>query len=219
MTRTTPNELSGWTRHGAWVHALAWTFASLLYWLNQTQVTGRPRDGPCIYAVNHVSFTDVYLVGRVLVRIRQPLYYVAKRELASAPVFGWLFRQLGTIFVDRDNPDRVTLVQCIEAAKHGPLFIFPEGTRSKSLVLGEGKAGVGIIARRAGVPVIAVTVNGTQLPMWKLVFGWLVPAWRIRIAIGEPYRPAPGERAKEIADQIMRRIAAPLPPERRGVYG
>jgi len=207
-----------WTRAGPYVHATVWLLAALLRTFNRTRVTGQNITGPRIYAVNHLAFTDIYLIGCCLVRMREPIRYVAKKELATAPFFGWVYRQLATIFVDRDHPERATIEESIVAAQHGALLIFPEGTRSRNRILGEGKAGVGVIAKRALVPVVPVSVVGTEHAVAKLLFGWLVPSWRVHVHIGVPYHPTPAERSKDVADRIMRDIAQHLPPDRRGRY-
>ena len=37
-----------------------------------------PHDGPVIFAANHRSFLDPFVIGTI---IRRPIYYVAKKEL------------------------------------------------------------------------------------------------------------------------------------------
>ena len=41
------------------------------------------------------------------------------------------------------------------------LLVFPEGTRSRGITMGEFKAGAFKLATKPGVPIIPVTINGT----------------------------------------------------------
>lgn len=204
-----------WTRL---FYVVLWWLSTLLYLLNRPCVRGRPPSGPRIYAANHVSYADVYLVSRALVRGFEPLWFLAKKELREAPIVGAITRNSYTIFIDRDQPEKAAIEATVRAAREAPVVIFPEGTRSRTLELQEGKAGLGLIARLARVPVVPVAITGTERPLWQLALGRLHPAWRVRIVIGEPWLPPRGARPHEITDTIMRRIAAALPPDRRGAY-
>ncbi len=103
------------------------------------------------------------------------------------------------------------------------LCIFPEGTRSPTGALIEGKTGAAFLALAAGVPVVPCAITGAE----KL--GWAIRRLR-RIKLTVTYGPAfrlsqPGERARRDEQglqaatiEIMCRIAALLPPEQRGAY-
>lgn len=201
------------------VFLLLWSFASLVYLLNRPRVRGRLPTGPRLYAANHTSYADVYLASRALIRGLEPIWFLAKRELRDTPILGPLLSNTYIVFVDRDHPERAALEATVRAAQSGAVVIFPEGTRGKTTVLQEGKAGLGLVARLARVPVVPVSITGTRRPLWQLLLGRLNPAWRVDVVLGEPYLPPRGARAHEITDTIMRRIAAELPPERRGMYG
>ena len=77
---------------------------------------------------NHLSYLDVVVLSSI-----GPCVFVAKRDVAAWPLFGWLARAAGTIFVDRERrlatADVVDLVR--EAVAGGSLVVlFPEGTSS-----------------------------------------------------------------------------------------
>ena len=85
-----------------------------------------PRSG--LLVCNHLSYLDVIVLSSA-----QPCVFVAKRDVAAWPLFGWLARAAGTIFVDRErrlaSADVVDLVR--EAVAGGSLVVlFPEGTSS-----------------------------------------------------------------------------------------
>jgi 1-acyl-sn-glycerol-3-phosphate acyltransferase len=132
---------------------------------------------------------------------------------------GWLVRFLSAFPVKRGEGDRHALRAADEQLKQGKIFIiFPEGTRSKTRTMTKGYAGIGMIALRAGAPVIPVAIWGSENGLKK--FGA-----QITISYGEPLVLKPKgtkitrKDVQESTDEVMRRIAAMLPASYRGVYG
>jgi 1-acyl-sn-glycerol-3-phosphate acyltransferase len=80
---------------------------------------------------NHISWLDIHVINALF-----PIRFVAKKEVATWPVFGWFAKKLNTLFIDRqkighsrDVSDQMTL-----ALKAGDrICIFPEGTSSDGL--------------------------------------------------------------------------------------
>ena len=76
---------------------------------------------------NHLSYLDVLVLSSI-----RPCVFVAKRDVAAWPLFGWLARAAGTIFVDRkhrlSSPAVVGLVR--DAIAGGSVVVLPEGTSS-----------------------------------------------------------------------------------------
>lgn len=173
-----------------------------------------PRKGPYILAPNHLSWTDIplaaaYVPGKVV--------YMAKEEYFSSRL-AWLVRFLGAFPVKRGEGDRQALRTAEEQLKKGSvLVLFPEGTRSKTRTLAKGHAGLGMIALRAGVPVIPVAIWGSENALKK--FG--TP---ITVSYGTPmtFKPKGNKVTREDIDNatesVMHAIAAMLPPVYRGVY-
>ena len=63
-----------------------------------------PAEGPVIFAANHRSFLDPFVIATMS---RRPLYYVAKKELFCQPVaVAWFLNALGAFPIDRGNGDR-----------------------------------------------------------------------------------------------------------------
>jgi 1-acyl-sn-glycerol-3-phosphate acyltransferase len=90
--------------------------------------TGRPAGGVCVVAANHISYLDIVVLGS-LYRTQ----FVAKSEIRSWPLFGWISRAAGTLFVDRASPrDAVRAIRRIEGylAAGVPVTLFPEGGTS-----------------------------------------------------------------------------------------
>ena len=85
-----------------------------------------PRSG--LLVCNHLSYLDVLALSSI-----QPCVFVAKREVAGWPFFGWLARSAGTIFVDREHRFSSTAVIDLvhDAIRGGSVVVlFPEGTSS-----------------------------------------------------------------------------------------
>ena len=93
---------------GRWIRRIAgWIPAALGMKLT---VKGRVPDEPaftsgvtpdgCGYMVcsNHISFVDIFVLDAVL-----PCRFVAKKEIASWPVFGAIAKGVDTLFIDRSR--------------------------------------------------------------------------------------------------------------------
>src|SRR5258708_26941449 len=203
----------------AWFWVSLRTFARFVFFLIlNVKLVGHknvPESGPYIIAANHLSWTDVpllpaYLTPRVI--------YIAKEELFKGKV-GWLVRLLGAIPVKRGEADRQLLRASDDLLKRGKiLVIFPEGTRSKTRQMAQAHAGLGMIALRAGVPVVPVAIHGSEGSFKKF-------RPRVTITYGEPIilKPRGAKITKEDVGEatatVMHRIAEMLPPAYRGVYG
>jgi 1-acyl-sn-glycerol-3-phosphate acyltransferase len=129
-------------------------------------------------------------------------------------------RGLGSFSVRRGQSDRDAIRTALELLAHGACVgVFPEGTRSRSGTLAEGKTGAGLLALRSGATIVPVALVGTG----RLTgVSALVRRHRIDIIIGEPFRlelpNGPGRAATVATEVMMRKIADLLPPEMRGYY-
>jgi 1-acyl-sn-glycerol-3-phosphate acyltransferase len=88
-------------------------------------VSGEMPREPMLWVSNHVSWTDIPLLGRLA-----PLSFLSKAEVRTWPVAGWLALKAGTLFIRRGAGDS-RLIQK-QMANHlqqdHALVIFPEGT-------------------------------------------------------------------------------------------
>lgn len=193
-------------------------------YVRKFEVVGRehvPLDGPLILASNHLNNADPPAIALGVPRLPT---YMAKREMISWPILGPAFKWFGAFPVRRGEADLSALRAATEVVKSGKMLVmFPEGTRSRTGGLTEGHSGTGLIALRTGAPILPVAVTGTEVIKWPWIFVKPLMVPRVKVTIGEPFHVPPvdrinGESAKEATDLIMRRIAALLPPEYRGVY-
>lgn len=183
-----------------------------------------PRSGPLIVVANHLSNADPPLVvGWLTPAIGRPLRILAKDALFVGPV-GALLRSQGVTPVRAGGSD----VEAFRAARSmldrgEVLCIFPEGTRSPTGTLQEAKAGVALLATRAGVQILPVGISGTDRFLGR---GRRFPRLRseVTVRVGRPFTldldPAlPRKAATQAAtEEIMRRIAALVDERHRGRY-
>ena len=119
-----------------------------------------PQEGAVIFAANHRSFLDPFVIGTL---IRRPMYYVAKKELFAHRWQAWVLNALGAFPVDRGGSDEEMMATARAIVARGDcVLIFPEGTRVRPGGLGAPKRGVGRLALETGAPVVPVAVIGTE---------------------------------------------------------
>lgn len=80
---------------------------------------------PVLFAANHVSYTDITVLGALI-----PGSFIAKNEIAGWPFFGWLAKLQRSVFVDRQPRSTARQRDAIaeRLAARDALILFPEGT-------------------------------------------------------------------------------------------
>ena len=68
------------------------------------EIGKRSTDTPLLILSNHVSWLDILVITAL-----RPVVFVAKREVAGWPVFGWLAKLQRTVFIDRERRHRPVL--------------------------------------------------------------------------------------------------------------
>ena len=176
----------------------------LLVWLKlvrRLQVSGReniPPEGPVIFAPNHTSYLDPFVLAPVILPRR--LGFIAKKELFFFPL-GPILKGFGAFPVDRSGDATGAVRTALTVLEDGlSLGIFPEGTRNHTeeplLPL---KRGVALMAARSGVPVVPVGISGSR--------GFTA---RIRIRFGTPLILVPdtpdGKVPREAYQEFLDRL-------------
>ncbi len=201
---------------------LDWTLTRM--YVRRFEVVGRenvPPEGPLILASNHLNNADPPMIA--LAAPRHPTY-MAKQEMINWPILGPGFRIFGAFAVRRGEADLAALRAATEVVNRGDMLVmFPEGTRSRTGGLTKAHPGTALIALRTKAPVLPVAITGSEHLTWPWIFLRPYSVRHIKVTIGEPFHLPPVERvnseaASRATDIIMRRIAALLPPEYRGVY-
>lgn len=108
--------------------AKAWFAACATICGLDIQVRGRISDArQTLYAVNHVSYLDIVVLGLLM-----DAKFVAKGDVADWPLFGLLAKMSDTVFVTRERcrAGRDCKQICERIAGGERLILFPEGTSS-----------------------------------------------------------------------------------------
>ncbi|MBZ5498275.1 MAG: 1-acyl-sn-glycerol-3-phosphate acyltransferase [Acidobacteriia bacterium] len=161
---------------------LAWSFLSgstdLLFtlahfcirvagWLCNVRVVVRGRDlvrprQAYLFLSNHQGNFDgpllYYATGR-------NLRAVIKKEIMRIPVLSQVLRKVSFVPIDRTDPlnAHAGIDRAAQLLKGGhSFFAFPEGTRSRDGRLGVFKKGVFVMAIKAGVPVMPVSICNSR---------------------------------------------------------
>jgi 1-acyl-sn-glycerol-3-phosphate acyltransferase len=181
-----------------------------------------PATGGYIAAANHLGRLDVALVYSLL--NREDIILLVAEKYRESALWRWMVKELDAIWVDRFNADFHAMRAVLQRLHQGGvLVIAPEGTRSPTGGLIQGKPGASFLATKSGLPVVPVAVVGTEDARVKAGLRRLqLPSVTVRA--GEPfYLPPAPAKDREAAlqrntDEIMCRIAALLPESHRGVY-
>ncbi len=109
---------------------------------------------------NHQSAYDIVLLYRLMTHFK----WVAKKELFSVPVIGWNLMLNRHVKLDRKSV-KSALKMIQDSMNHlrtgSSMLIFPEGTRSEDGQIKRFKDGAFMLAKKAGVPILPVVINGS----------------------------------------------------------
>ncbi|HUG10080.1 MAG TPA: lysophospholipid acyltransferase family protein [Opitutaceae bacterium] len=171
-----------------------------------------PKRGPFLLAANHQSHLDPPFVGAP---VPHEIAFFARKTLWKPGIAARWLNAIDAIPVDRDGGSDVKAMKRVFGAfKSGRVVIlFPEGTRSLDGKLQQPKPGIGMLACRAGVPVVPARIFGSFEAFGR--GGRLRMGTRVSMVYGKPMMPAEyddtslGKARYELAAQrIMARIAA-----------
>ncbi|CAG8866589.1 hypothetical protein PS627_02004 [Pseudomonas fluorescens] len=183
-------------------------------------VTGTVPRQPMLWVSNHVSWTDIPLLGMLT-----PLFFLSKAEVRHWPVAGWLALKAGTLFIRRGGGDGQRLREEIggHLRQARPLLIFPEGTTTngRSVRTFHGRLLAGAIDQGTPVQPVAISYlrNGQPDPVAPFVgdddlVSHLMrlcaeEAGEVKIHLLEPI-PSKGRERAALALEAQRRVQAAL---------
>jgi len=204
---------------------LRWLLRSILNLIAKVEIHGYenlPQTGAYVIATNHLGILDSAMLYYAL--DRWDVFIPVAEKWEQNPLFRFLGKYFNLIFIDRFNPDLKALRKIIKLMEAGNILVIaPEGTRSRSATMAEGKPGVSYLAAKLNRSVVPVGLAGTED---KAIVDNLKRLRRSHIVIhaGKPFSlpPLPVKNRdaalKQSTDEIMCHIAALIPEKYRGVY-
>lgn len=146
-----------------------------------------PQQGPLIIVANHASDFDPPILSNC---VRRPVSYMAKEELFNVPVLAPAIRLYGAYPVKRGSADRSAIREALKQLDQGwAVGVFLQGTRTADGRIPNPKLGAALIAAKAQVPLLPVSLWGTHQILPKgAKFPHPVP---LTVRIGTPIAPPP----------------------------
>jgi 1-acyl-sn-glycerol-3-phosphate acyltransferase len=119
----------------------------------------------CIRAAGWLSGIRVKVHGKDRLSSGRAYLFLVKKEIMRIPVLSAILRRVNFVPVDRSDPmkARASIDQAAQLLQAGnSFFAFPEGTRSRDGSLAGFKKGVFVMAIKAGVPVVPVSIRNSR---------------------------------------------------------
>ncbi|MBN2796376.1 MAG: 1-acyl-sn-glycerol-3-phosphate acyltransferase [Clostridia bacterium] len=159
-----------------------------------------PMDQPVLICSNHLNAQDPFVIGT---NLKPVIKIMAKKELFKYKIVSWFLTVNGAFPVDREANDISAIKTSLKILKDGTtLMLFPEGTRNNTNTPLEAKPGVAMIAVKAKVPIIPITLKSDYKLFRKM-----------HVYVGEPIyldeyfeRRVTSEDYQEISQKILDKI-------------
>lgn len=209
-------------------------FLGWVAWIAGARVKriGVPLKRDVFYISNHLSWIDILALGGA-----SGTAFVAKAEIATSPLIGWLAGLNRTVYVKREN--RLGVAEQINElrdalAENWAITVFPEGTTTDGQSLLPFKTPM---LRVLEPPPPGVMVQPVMLDYGKVAeeIGWIGEesgisnakrilsrrgAFRLKVTFLEPFFPRdfPGRKAiaaesrRRIEEALVERLGKPLRP-------
>ena len=201
-----------WDRRLALLHQFACFWGHLYIWVMppwSVTIRGRQKlvDRPMVIVSNHQSLLDILVAFGLFFHFK----WVSKAEIFRMPFIGWnmvLNRYIRLVRGDKDS-GRQMMAACERALQGGSsVYLFPEGTRSKTGELKDFKPGAFVLAHSQRVPIQPIVINGTQdaLPKHSLDFHGFHPIV-LEVLDPIPYESFADQSVEETSAQVRELLA------------
>ncbi len=179
-------------------------------------------QGNVIVAANHLGRLDTAVLLYIL--DREDIIMAVAEKYKNHLIFGAIGRAANAIWLNRFEADFAALREILARMQQGGLMVIaPEGTRSKTASMQQGKMGAAFLASKSGYPVLPVALTGTEdagvlanLKRFRRSKIKVVASTAYSIEI--PKGKGRDQAMNEATDELMCRIAALLPESYRGYY-
>jgi 1-acyl-sn-glycerol-3-phosphate acyltransferase len=200
----------------------AWSAGLMRVFGFRLRRVGSPLPGAAMFVANHVSWIDIETLHS-----QRMMGFVAKREIQSWPVVGWLAQRGETIFHARGSTESLggVLHEMLSRLREGrSVGVFPEGGTRGGREIGPFHARIFLAAVEAGVPVQPVALRYGEGGSAQHVvafqpresfFGNFVrllgePARLAEVHFLAPIEPGDAEGRRRIAELARSRIIAAM---------
>lgn len=186
-------------------------------------------QGAKIFISNHLSNADGLVIDMMLRKKYDPTF-LAGAKLSDDPVTNLGTKLVKNISIKPNSADKEAITGIVKLVRSGEsMVMFPEGTRSRSGKMIEGKKGILLIARLTKAPIVPIAMWGTEKLLPINEGGSMADeTWKhadVHVRVGEPIN-LPTKEADEdkkefetrSMEYIMKAIANQLPEEYRGEY-
>lgn len=137
-------------------------WATVMIWILDITVTADEeirdlKNTPFLIVSNHQSYLDVIVIASMVSTL-----FVAKKDVQSWPLLGWLASLGGTLYIDRKafRGAKKSMMEIEKALMNGQnVLIFPEGTSSNGELVFPFRPSLFNAAYRAKCEVLPISVN------------------------------------------------------------
>lgn len=186
------------------------------------------EEGPFIFIGNHLSNSDGLIVNKVLKEKYDP-YFIAGVKLDDKSLTNIGTRLIKTINIVPNSADRESINKIVREVKAGQnIVMFPEGTRSRTAEMIEGKKGVLLIARLTKAKIVPFGLVGSEklMPINDNDMGAeSFQHAKVEVNFGKPITIPTKEKEEtkqeydlRVLTYLMKSIANLIPENYRGVY-
>lgn len=194
--------------------------------LNKEVVKER-KGKPTIYIGNHLSNVDGVILNKILKD--NNIAFLAGVKLQDNPLTKMVMDTINTIPITPNTADKEAIKNALDHLKsNGSIFIFPEGTRSRSGKMINARSGFILLCKLSGAEIVPVALEGTEklLPVNDSSMGKEeMHHAEVKVVFGKPFNLLEKNKANksdwtELAkNHAMGKIADLLDESYRGVYG
>ena len=144
-----------------------------------------PQKGSFILVSNHGSLLDPPLLGHAIGR---NISFMAKSELFTIPLLGFIIKACGAYPVKRGIADKSTIkIACEKLSNNNSIGIFIDGTRQKDGRVNKPKQGAALLAIKNQKFLLPVAIINSH-KLFRLRF--FIPFFsKIVIKVGKPIKP------------------------------
>jgi len=193
--------------------------AHIIYRVKVSGAGNLPREGGVLLVCNHVSYADPVLLGA---NIPREIKFLAFSGLGESRLGRLLFHLTSTIPLSPTKAKDAIVKASSRLGEGDVICIFPEGGISRVGPLMGFKKGFELIARKGGVPVVPVYLDGVWGSIFSFSGGKFFRKWPRKLPYPAHLRmgqPIPAKEAKaERVRQAIQRLSCEAFAERAEIH-